>query len=171
MYVSVFTLHLSLCIYEKIMFRVHQNFSHAYTNMKNRSLVTFTLLIFFIVAGVTHTTSLWAKDYTFSWAANNGSIDGYKLYYKKNGAAAAPFNGSDASEGCSPIDIGDVTSYTISGLKDNTTYHFTLTAYSGTEESDFTPVITVFPEQNYSYKLRAMHLVYRLLLSDFDDEK
>lgn len=137
--------------------------------MKNRFLSSLTLLPLFILAGIIHPASLQAKDYTFSWAANNGTVDGYKLYYKKNGNAAAPFTGADALEGRSPIDIGDVTSFTISGLQDNTTYHFTLTAYSGSEESDFTPVITVFPEENYAYKLRAMHLVYRLLLSDLED--
>jgi len=50
-----------------------------------------------------------------------------------------------ASEGTSPIYTGKLTSFTVSGLEDNITYHFALTAFNGNEESDFTDVITVFP--------------------------
>lgn len=50
-----------------------------------------------------------------------------------------------ASEGTSPIILGKVTSFTITGLEDNTTYHFALTAFNENDESDYTDVITVFP--------------------------
>ncbi|PHR28852.1 MAG: hypothetical protein COA36_06030, partial [Desulfotalea sp.] len=87
-----------------------------------------------------------AKDYPFSWSANGEPVQGYKLYYKKAGSAGPPFAGTDANEGVSPIDLGKVTSFTVTGLEDNTTYRFALTAYNGSEESDLTDVITVFPE-------------------------
>jgi hypothetical protein len=85
------------------------------------------------------------KDYSFSWSANEEPVEGYKLYYKKGGSSGPPFGGTDAAEGPSPINVGKVTSATISGVEDDTTYHFALTAYNGSEESDFTDVITVFP--------------------------
>lgn len=86
----------------------------------------------------------FAKDYSFSWSANEGQVDGYKLYYKKGGIAGPPFDGNEAYEGVSPINIAGLTSFTITGLEDNTTYHFALTAYSSADESDFTDIITVF---------------------------
>lgn len=108
-----------------------------------------------------------AKAYSFSWSANSGEVDGYRLYYKKRGIASTPFNGDDAIEGSSPIDVGDATTFTITGLEDNTTYHFTLTAYSGDEESDFTDVITVFPS-DYENRLRTVLMISNLLLLESD---
>lgn len=90
----------------------------------------------------------FAKDYSFSWTANDGQVEGYKLYYKKGGSAGLPFEGNEANEGDSPIYIDDLTSITITGLEDNTTYHFALAAYSGTDESALTDIITVFPGDN-----------------------
>ena len=86
-----------------------------------------------------------AKDYTFTWTANPEPVEGYKLYYKKDGAAAPPFDGTGATAGAAPIDVGKVTTYTITGLDDNATYHFALTAYSGSEESGYSAIVTVNP--------------------------
>ena len=85
----------------------------------------------------------FAKDYTFTWTANPEPVEGYKLYYKKDGAAAPPFDGTGATAGAAPIDVGKVTTYTITGLDDNATYHFALTAYSGSEESGYSEIISV----------------------------
>lgn len=90
-------------------------------------------------------TPAFAKDYSFSWTANSSQVEGYKFYYKKGGSAGPPFDGFDAIEGESPIIITDLSAFTVSGLEDNTTYHFALTAYEGLDESDFTDTITVFP--------------------------
>ena len=87
----------------------------------------------------------FAKDYTFTWTANPEPVEGYKLYYKKDGAAAPPFDGTGATAGAAPIDVGKVTTYTITGLDDNATYHFALTAYSGSEESGYSDIVTVNP--------------------------
>ena len=86
-----------------------------------------------------------AKDYTFTWTANPEPVEGYKLYYKKDGAAAPPFDGTGATAGAAPINVGKVTTYTITGLEDNATYHFALTAYSGSEESGYSAIVTVNP--------------------------
>ncbi|MCF6260166.1 MAG: right-handed parallel beta-helix repeat-containing protein [Gammaproteobacteria bacterium] len=57
-----------------------------------------------------------------TWSANESyrvthttSPGGYKLYYDSDQSGSS-YDGSDASEGISPIDVDNVTSYTISGL-------------------------------------------------------
>ncbi|MDX9834745.1 MAG: fibronectin type III domain-containing protein [Desulfobulbus sp.] len=87
----------------------------------------------------------FARDYTFTWSANPEPVEGYKLYYKKGGAAAPPFDGTRATQGAAPINVGKVTSYAITGLEDNATYHFALTAYSSSEESGYSDIVTVNP--------------------------
>ena len=99
-----------------------------------------TILLCVFTTTITH-----AKDYTFSWSANPEPVEGYKLYYKKGGAATVPLDGTAADQGPSPIDVGKNTTFTIAGLEDNTTYHFALTAYYGNVESALTEIITVFP--------------------------
>jgi PKD repeat protein len=94
------------------------------------------------------TTYAHAKDYTFSWSANPEPVEGYRLYYKKGGEAGPPYDGTNSLNGLSPIDIGKLTTFTISGLEDDTTYHFALTAYDGNDESGFSQNITVFPADN-----------------------
>ena len=86
-----------------------------------------------------------AAEFTFAWAANPPPVTGYRLYYKKEGYAGPPFYGTDAAEGSSPLAVGNNTSITISGLDDNATYHFALTAVYGDEESAFSQTITVAP--------------------------
>ncbi len=108
-----------------------------------------TRVICMIIASVllyTATSFAGDKSYTFSWTANTEEVDGYRLYYKRCGTAGPPFDGTDADGGPSPIDVGNNTTYTIEGLDDETTYHFALTAYLGDEESDFTDVVTVYPD-------------------------
>lgn len=84
-----------------------------------------------------------AKEFSFSWSANPEPVEGYKLYYKIDGSASPPFNGTGALEGPSPINVGKQTAFTINGLMDNTTYYFALTAYNGYEESDFSTIVSV----------------------------
>jgi hypothetical protein len=93
-------------------------------------------------------TNASAKSYTFTWSANPEPVEGYKLYYKKDGTTAPPFEGTGATEGASPVNVGKVTTYTINGLDDNATYHFALTAFNGTEESGFSEIVTVNPAAN-----------------------
>ena len=69
---------------------------------------------------------------------------------KKEVRQPPPFDGNEAYEGVSPINIAGLTSFTITGLEDNSTYHFALTAYSGADESDFSDIITVFPGDDQS---------------------
>lgn len=120
----------------------------------NANRLWFSLLFTVIFSCIGISTAA-AKDYSFSWSPNAEPVEGYKLYYKNGGEAGPPFNGTSATEGSSPVDLGKVTTTTITGLEDNTTYHFALTAYNGNEESDFTDVITVFPSGDTSDPLSA----------------
>lgn len=127
----------------------------------------FSILIGLLLTFLT--MPAFAKDYTFSWSPNDGPIDGYNFYYKKGGNPGPPFDGTDALDGESPIILYDKTSFTITGLEDNTTYHFALTACKGLEESDYTDVITVFPgnkKQAVDRRMAMFYIVYDLLLND-----
>ena len=112
------------------------------TTLRRAPLLLALCLVGF---GLLAAAPAFAKDYTFSWTANPEPVEGYKLYYKKDGAAAPPFDGTGATAGAAPIDVGKVTTYTITGLDDNATYHFALTAYSGSEESGYSAIVTVNP--------------------------
>jgi chitodextrinase len=114
------------------------------------NIISFSILCSMLVVCVFTTTFAYAKDYTFSWSANPDPVEGYRLYLKRGGEAGPPYDGTNALKGPSPINIGKVTTFTISGLEDNTTYHFALTAYNGNDESGLSQNITVFPEDNSS---------------------
>ena len=80
--------------------------------------------------------TIYAADVTLAWSANTEpDIDGYYIYYK-TGSSGAPYNGTGAEEGSSPIKItlAELTDsanpeYTIQGLSDTETSFFVITAY------------------------------------------
>lgn len=114
--------------------------------IKRNVLSSFVFLTLAITSFLTATESL-AKNYTFTWTANAEPVEGYKLYYKKDGAATQPFGGTGAAEGVSPIYVGKVTTFTVTGLDENSTYHFALTATNGSEESGYSDIVTVSPDR------------------------
>jgi hypothetical protein len=81
-------------------------------------------------------TSCYAVDVTLKWDSSiESDIDGYKVYYK-SGSSGYPYNGTDATEGDSPITItlkelsnSEQPEYTIHDLDDIETHHFVVTAY------------------------------------------
>lgn len=87
----------------------------------------------------------YARDVSFVWNANPEPVTGYKLYYKVGADAATPYQGTGLGEGDAPIVVGNVTTYTVTGLSPNETYQFVLTAYTGTEESAYSEVVSVQP--------------------------
>ena len=85
-----------------------------------------------------------AKDVSFSWTANaSDAFTGYKLYYKTGPDNAPPYEGTGLIEGDSPILLGRVTTTTVTGLSENVTYQFTITAYSDELESEYSTVALV----------------------------
>lgn len=91
--------------------------------------------LFFVLAfGIS--TVFAASDVTLEWDANTeADLAGYKMYYGTS--LGGPYSGTGALEGNSPIDVGNVTIYTLHGLADGATY-FVVTAYDmGELESDY----------------------------------
>jgi hypothetical protein len=75
-------------------------------------------------------TAASAKDVTLAWDPNSESnLAGYKLYYK-TAISGAPYDGVDSLQGASPIDVGNVTTFTVLGLSDSKDYYFVVTAYN-----------------------------------------
>lgn len=80
----------------------------------------------------------WAGSVTLEWDANTEpDLDGYKIYYKI-GSSGEPYDGMGATEGSSPIDVGNVTVFTLNTLTDGSIYYFVATAYdTGNNESGY----------------------------------
>jgi uncharacterized repeat protein (TIGR02543 family) len=86
--------------------------------------LTFILLLF--------TPNVYSFQITLAWDPNTEiDVAGYKLYY-----------GNASHNYTSIVNVGNQTSYTISGLEDGKTYFFSLTAYS-----------TSYVESNFSEEL------------------
>jgi predicted outer membrane repeat protein len=66
--------------------------------------------------------------FSLAWQSNpEADLDGYKVYYGRDGPGF-PYSGTGASEGDSPVDVGNVLSATLSGLPPGT-YYLAVTAY------------------------------------------
>ncbi len=86
------------------------------------TLLSFSFFFSFLSFG-------YAGDVTLEWDANTEpTLAGYKLYYK-TASSGSPYNGTGATEGNSSIDVGNVTVFTLTGLNDNESYYFAVTAY------------------------------------------
>ena len=105
-------------------------------------LISFSVLVLVLLLGP---IGSYAMDVSFQWTANTDSITGYKLYYKQGINSAPPYAGTGLQEGDAPIFVGKVTSYTVTNLDPNKTYHFVLSAYNADGESGFSEVLTVNP--------------------------
>ncbi|MGB5985999.1 MAG: fibronectin type III domain-containing protein [Desulfobacterales bacterium] len=73
----------------------------------------------------------------------DGDVLGYRLYYKAAGSGA-PYNGTGADQGPSPINVGNTNQYTLTGLDCSQDYEFTVTAYNASGESGFAVPVRVF---------------------------
>lgn len=85
-----------------------------------------------------------SADVTLEWNANSEQdLLGYRLYYKTGSPGGAPYNGTGATQGASPItiDIGSINAaapqFTLTGLSNHTIYYFALTAYNTSCESGY----------------------------------
>jgi hypothetical protein len=59
------------------------------------------------------------------------------------GTGGPPYNGVDANEGDSPIDVGGGTTFTLTGLVDSETYSFSITAYNDAGESSYSNQVCI----------------------------
>lgn len=85
-----------------------------------------------------------AATVALSWDANTEpTLAGYRVYYR-SGSSLLPFDGTEASEGISPIDVRNSTTTTVSGLDPDKSYFFTVTAYDSLGvESDYSKIVYV----------------------------
>lgn len=73
-----------------------------------------------------------ALDVTLAWDKNRDEVSGYRLYY-----------GRESRNYSTVIDVGEDTSHRITGLEDDRTYFFAVTAYnSSNSESDYSGEIS-----------------------------
>jgi hypothetical protein len=87
--------------------------------------VALMIVVFSLYLGST----LQAADVTLAWDANTDpDLAGYTIHYK-TASSGPPYNGTGATEGSSPIDVGNVTEFTTHGLASGVTYFFAATAY------------------------------------------
>ena len=72
-----------------------------------------------------------AKDYTLAWEANaEPNLEGYKIYYSVDWPGP-PYDGLHPfyPHSDSPIDVGNITEYTLHDLEEDHVYYFVVTAY------------------------------------------
>lgn len=93
--------------------------------MKRSNQIKTVLLLLLLIAW---TGSAWGKTVTLSWDASPSSVAGYRIYYDVN-SSASPLEGTGATEGASPVDVGNVLSFTLNGLADADEHYFAVTAY------------------------------------------
>ncbi len=100
-----------------------------------RKFARTTVFLFMLFLALAATAA--AQDITLAWDPNSEpNVAGYKIYYK-DGTASLPFDGVGATNGPSPVDIGDATSISLNLPDDGRVYYFAVTAYddSGYESS------------------------------------
>ncbi len=114
--------------------KTYQTHPHRLTKL---TLICLTILLFPVRSH--------ARDLSFSWTTNPEPLISYKLYYKTGDYKEAPYDGTGLNEGDSPITIGKVTTFEVTGLSPNKTYHFTLTALDEIEESGYADVLSFDP--------------------------
>jgi chitinase len=95
----------------------------------------------------------YTTDVTLAWGSNSEpDLGGYFIYYKA-GSSGAPYNGTGAVEGSSPIQVPlseldnpAFPEYTIHGLSDTETTYFVLTAYdTDGNESGYSNEVSYHP--------------------------
>jgi hypothetical protein len=98
------------------------------------------ILCILLIAAV----SAQAESVNLKWNANTETdLAGYRIYYQADNPLP-PFIGTGATEGASPVDVGNVTTGTISGLAPGHVYYFAATAYNTSAlESIYSNVVIV----------------------------
>lgn len=99
-------------------------------------------LLMVVAACLGASAQVFAKDVSLAWDRNQESdISGYKIYYK-SGSSTGTFDGADATQGKSPLDVKNVTALTLNGLDPAKNYYFQITAYdTAGNESGFSNMV------------------------------
>lgn len=85
------------------------------------------LATFFILA---FAASAWAGSASLSWTANTeADLAGYKIYYGTSARTGTDPKICNLCGYATKIDVGKVTTYTITNLTNNQTYYFSVSAY------------------------------------------
>lgn len=100
----------------------------------------YCVQFFLVLVFLTFPLGVWAKTVTLSWDPSPSTIAGYRIYYDVN-SSVSPLDGTGATEGSSPIDVGNVLTFTINGLSDTDDHYFAVTAYDGTNESVYSNTV------------------------------
>ncbi len=92
-----------------------------------------------------------AIDYTLAWKANEEpNVEGYKLYYSVDWPDP-PYDGLHPfyPHLDSPLDVGNVTEYTVHDLEEGVVYYFVVTAYdSEGNESGYSNQVSTADKDN-----------------------
>jgi len=105
-----------------------------------RLLIVKIILLTLVTLGLSAT--VWGKTVTLSWDPSPSTITGYKIYYDA-GTSTPPLDGTGATEGSSPIDVGNVLTFTVHGLPDAEEHYFAVTAYDASgNESTYSNTVT-----------------------------
>ena len=104
----------------------------------HRPMIAWGLVIFCLSPAL-------ANDYTLAWDANDEpNVEGYKIYYSVDWPGP-PYDGLHPfyPHSDSPIDVGNVTEYTLHDLEEDHDYYFVITAYdSEGNESGFSSQVS-----------------------------
>ncbi|MCD6580730.1 MAG: tandem-95 repeat protein [Desulfuromusa sp.] len=105
-----------------------------------RLIIAKIILLTLVTVGFS--ANVWGKTVTLSWDPSPTSgISGYKIYYDA-GSSTAPLDGTGAAEGSSPIDVGNVLTFTVNGLPDGEDHYFAVAAYDASDnESTYSNIV------------------------------
>lgn len=100
--------------------------------MMNINKLNITALMILVISLLACPGLLLAQNVELTWeASDSADVAGYKIYYKAD-SSELPLDGVEALEGPSPIDVGDVTSFTLTELPEGSVYYFRATVYDST---------------------------------------
>jgi len=108
-------------------------------HQEHRVLRTCALLLTLAMFALLLPIGTYAATVTLEWdlpSQDSDLVAGYLLYY--GGDSGPPYEGTEANEGSSPIDVGNVTTFTVAGLDETRSHFFAVTAYNAEGvESDY----------------------------------
>ena len=98
---------------------------------------------FLVVILLLFPVSVFAQTVTLSWDASpTETATGYKIHYQAEPYVADQWDGTGATQGSSPIDVGNVLTYQLTNLTDGVVYYFAVTAYDASaNESTYSNIV------------------------------